>query len=96
LFWRRKKQAPWDAWFHEKRSPHSYRRTIELHRQAKTKQESGTDTAPSEEFWKDQSLLFGVLVWLCHGSGDLQQVASHRVFRSEKTPLRSSYGNRRN
>jgi hypothetical protein len=51
-------------------SPHSYRRTVELHRKAKAKQQSGAETAPSEEFWKDQSLLFGVLVWLCHGSGD--------------------------
>jgi hypothetical protein len=45
---------------------------------------------PSEEFWRDQSL-----VWLCHGSGDLEQVASHRVSRSEKTPLRSSHTRRR-
>src|SRR5438270_9788215 len=71
-------------------SPHSYRGTVELHRNAKAKQESGADTAASEEFWKDQSLLFGVLVWLCHGSGDLEQVASNRVSRSEKTLLRPS------
>jgi hypothetical protein len=86
LFWRRKKQAPWDAWFEEERSPYSCRRPVELQRYAKAKQESGADTAPLEEFWKDRALLFGALVWLCHGSGDLQQVASHRVFVQKNAP----------
>ena len=63
---------------------------------SKAKQQSGANTAPSEEFWKGQALLFGVLVWLCHDSDDLQRVASHRVSRSQEPPRRSSYVKRRN
>ena len=63
---------------------------------SKAKQQSGADTAPSEKFLEDQPLLLGASVWLCHDSGDLQHVASHRVSRSEKTPLRSSYAKRSN